>query len=235
MPNVEIKDSTKKGSYTFPGKKPKTKKPKEPKQPKEPKEPKVKSERKSGLFATFFRHSDRKSKVPALDLPSVEQELAANTESQEVQIQTNDPFHIPNADLPQLDVPLPSYDRPEVDMTSGQLKQSSEFSIPAVELPPIPNLNLPEAAQSQINTTIDPLKVPSNELPELQLTINEQETHKLPEIHIKSEKIVKPELAPVEVELKQAPLTVEVPTLNNEVLDVQIDENAIKLEPESVR
>ncbi|CAF4805455.1 unnamed protein product, partial [Rotaria socialis] len=134
------------------------------------KEPKVKTERKSGLFSTLFRHSDRKSNVPALKLPSYEQNLTTNEDTQHKNSHDIDPLHVPSIDLPKLDVPLPTYDRPEVDMTSGQLKQSSEFSIPVVDLPPIPNLNLPDTSKPTIDLTVDPLKVPNIELPELQLT-----------------------------------------------------------------
>ncbi|CAM4918979.1 unnamed protein product [Rotaria socialis] len=255
MPNVEIDESTKKGSYTLPTKKSKTKKAKEPKvkpekerkvkpekeskakPEKEPKvkvekEPKVKTERKSGLFSTLFRHSDRKSNVPALKLPSYEQNLTTNEDTQHKNSHDIDPLHVPSIDLPKLDVPLPTYDRPEVDMTSGQLKQSSEFSIPVVDLPPIPNLNLPDTSKPTIDLTVDPLKVPNIELPELQLTLNEKENIKLPDIHVQNEQEKSP-AASLTIDIKESLETVPLPTITdglaltspiNNIVSLQSDE-----------
>ncbi|CAF3706455.1 unnamed protein product [Rotaria socialis] len=255
MPNVEIDESTKKGSYTLPTKKSKTKKAKEPKvkpekerkvkpekeskakPEKEPKvkvekEPKVKTERKSGLFSTLFRHSDRKSNVPALKLPSYEQNLTTNEDTQHKNSHDIDPLHVPSIDLPKLDVPLPTYDRPEVDMTSGQLKQSSEFSIPVVDLPPIPNLNLPDTSKPTIDLTVDPLKVPNIELPELQLTLNEKENIKLPDIRVQNEQEKSP-AASLTIDIKESLETVPLPTITdglaltspiNNIVSLQSDE-----------
>ncbi|CAF4484805.1 unnamed protein product [Rotaria sp. Silwood1] len=229
MPNVDINESTKKGSYTLPTKKSKTKK---------PKEPKVKTEKKSGLFSTLFRHGDRKSKAPALNLPSVEQDL---TRTNEIHTNDNDPLHVPNIDLPKPNVSLPNYDRPEVDMTSGQIKQSSEFSIPAVHLPPVPNLNLPDNDKSTIDTTIDPLKVPNIELPDLQLNSNEQENIKLPEIHFKSEKETLPQVS-LSLDLKNDNKIEQLPTVTddlaltspiNDSLAIQTDEKNFPIEIDS--
>ncbi|CAF4413136.1 unnamed protein product, partial [Rotaria magnacalcarata] len=65
--------------------------------------------------------------------------------------------------------------------------QSSEFSIPVVDLPPIPNLDFPDTSKPTIDLTVDPLKVPNIALPELQLALNEEENIKLPDIHLQNE------------------------------------------------
>ncbi|CAF1071080.1 unnamed protein product [Rotaria magnacalcarata] len=239
MPNVEIDESTKKGSYTLPTKKSKAKKTKEPKvkpekesKAKPEKEPKVKTERKSGLFSTLFRHSDRKSNVPALNLPSYEQNLTTNEDIQQRNSHDIDPLHVPSIDLPKLDVPLPTYDRPEVDMTSGQLKQSSEFSIPVVDLPPIPNLDFPDTSKPTIDLTVDPLKVPNIELPELQLALNEEENIKLPDIHLQNE-LEKSSAVSLAIDIKESLKTVPLPTITdgltlaspiNNIISLQSDE-----------
>ncbi|CAF0810937.1 unnamed protein product [Rotaria sordida] len=229
MPNVEINESTKKGSYTLPTKKSKTKK---------SKQPKVKTEKKPSLFSTLFRHSDHKSKAPTLNLPSVEQDL---TRTKETHTNTKVPLHAPNIDLPKLDISLPNYDRPEVDMTSGQIKQSSEFSIPAVDLPPIPNLNLPDTNKSTIDTPIDPLKVPNIQLPGLQLTSNEQENVKLPEIHLKSEKEKLPDVSST-IDIKDDNKIENLPTITdglalaspvNDMLAIQTDKKNFPIETDS--
>ncbi|CAF3864826.1 unnamed protein product [Rotaria sp. Silwood2] len=229
MPNVEIKESTKKGSYTLPTKKSKTKK---------PKQPKVKSEKKSGLFSTLFRHGDGKSKTPALNETSVEQNL---TRRNEIHVHDNDPLHAPKIDLPNVDVLLPNYDRPEVNMASGHIKQSSEFSAPAVALPPIPNLNLPDNTMSTIDTTIDPLKAPNTQLPELQLTSNEQESIKLPELHLKFEKENLPEVS-ASIDLKDDNKIEQLPTVTDglalasplhDMLAIQTDERNFSIETDS--
>ncbi|CAF4486688.1 unnamed protein product, partial [Rotaria magnacalcarata] len=239
MPNVEIDESTKKGSYTLPTKKSKAKKTKEPKvkpekesKAKPEKEPKVKTERKSGLFSTLFRHSDRKSNVPALNLPSYEQNLTTNEDIQQRNSHDIDPLHVPSIDLPKLDVPLPTYDRPEVDVTSGQLKQSSEFSIPVVDLPPIPNLDFPDTSKPTIDLTVDPLKVPNIELPELQLALNEEENIKLPDIHLQNE-LEKSSAVSLAIDIKESLKTVPLPTITdgltlaspiNNIVSLQSDE-----------
>ncbi|CAM4752442.1 unnamed protein product [Rotaria magnacalcarata] len=239
MPNVEIDESTKKGSYTLPTKKSKAKKTKEPKvkpekesKAKPEKEPKVKTERKSGLFSTLFRHSDRKSNVPALNLPSYEQNLTTNEDIQQRNSHDIDPLHVPSIDLPKLDVPLPTYDRPEVDMTSGQLKQSSEFSIPVVDLPPIPNLDFPDTSKPTIDLTVDPLKVPNIALPELQLALNEEENIKLPDIHLQNE-LEKSSAVSLAIDIKESLKTVPLPTITdgltlaspiNNIISLQSDE-----------
>ena len=149
------------------------------------KEPKVKTEKKPGLFSNIFRHSDRKSKAPALDLPLVERDLTPNNELRPPHRHDSDPLRIPNTDLPKLDFSLPTYDRAEVNMASGRTKESSEFSIPVVDLPPIPNLQLPDNDNQPIDSNIDHMKVPNVELPELEFTSNQLLSHneeKLPEI-----------------------------------------------------
>jgi hypothetical protein len=171
MPNVEVNESSTKGSYTLPIKKSKTKKVKEPKvKTKKVKEPKVETEKKPGLFSNLFRHSDRKSKAPALDLPSVERDLTANNELRQPHRHDSDPLRVPTIDLPKLDISLPTYDRPEVNMTSGQTKVSSEFSIPIVDLPAIPNLQLPDNEKQPTDLGIDLTRIPNVELPELHFT-----------------------------------------------------------------
>jgi hypothetical protein len=254
MPNVEVKDSTTKGSYTLPIKKSKAEKKKEPKvkvpkvkepKVKEPKvkEPKVQGEKKPGLFSSIFRHSDHKSKAPALDLPAVERDLSPNNELREPHRHESDPLRIPNIDLPKPDISLPTYDRPEVNMTSGQTKQSSEFSIPAVDLPPISNLHFPDNEKPSTNFNVDPIKVPNVNLPELRLTPDEVETTKLPELHFKSDQTITkkieeklPEL-PLIPEIKQEKVAEEVPptglTLSspiNDTFDIQTDQKDFSIE-----
>jgi hypothetical protein len=254
MPDVEVKDSSTKGSYTLPTKKTKTKKVKEPKV-KEPKvketkvketkveetkvkEPKEKAEKKPGLFSNIFRHSDRKSKAPVLDLPSVERDLTANNELREPHRHDSDPLRIPNSDLPKLDISLPSYDRPEVDMTTGQTKQSSEFSIPAVDLPPIPNLQLPDNNKQPIDSNVDLMKIPNVQLPELLFQSNEQEKTHLPEIHIKTEKQNVPHSSLV-TDIKQEKQIEHLPTVETglslstrveDMLAIQTDHKSFPIE-----
>jgi hypothetical protein len=185
MPNVEVKKTKKKkGSLTLPIKKKKSKEPKE-------------SSKKSKFFSTLFRRSKRKSKIPALDLPSVERELSPNNQLRSPHRHDSDPLRIPSTDLPKLNVPLPTYDRPEVDMTTGSIKQSSEFTIPAVNFPPIPNLNLPENIKQSIDLDSDLMKVPNVQLPNLEFTLNNQENVKLPEIQLKTKTEQIPLVQPV--------------------------------------
>lgn len=152
---------------------------------KKSKEPKLKTEKKSSLFSTLFRSNERKSPVPALNLPSVEHDLSPNNQLRKPHPDDADPFHIPSTNLPKLDLPLPTYDHPEVDMSSGYTKQSSEFSIPVIDLPSIPNLSFPENDKQSNESNVDPMKIPNVQLPNLQFTLNEQELVKLPEIDLK--------------------------------------------------
>jgi hypothetical protein len=216
MPNVEVNESSTKGSYTLPIKKSKTKK---------VKEPKVKTEKKPGLFSNLFRHSDRKSKAPALDLPSVERDLTANNELRQPHQHDSDPLRVPNIDLPKLDISLPTYDRPEVNMTSGQTKLSSEFSIPIVDLPAIPNLQLPDNEKQPIDSGIDLTRIPNVELPELHFTSNEQE-------NIKSE-------IPLVTNIPQEKENEHLPTIETgltlaspvqDILDIQTDQKNFPIE-----
>lgn len=180
MPNVEVKDSSTKGSYTLPTKSSKTKKVKEPKvkekKVKEPKvkEPKVKGEKKPGLFSNLFRHSDRSPRAPVLDLPAVERDLSPNNELRAAHRLDSDPLRVPNVDLPTPDIELPTYDKPEVNMATGQTKSSSsEFAIPSVNLPPIPDLHLPGNDDQTVDSTTNLMQIPSIQLPELEFTSNE--------------------------------------------------------------
>ncbi|CAF3551891.1 unnamed protein product [Adineta steineri] len=240
MPNVDLKESGTKGSYTLPTKKSKTKKVKEQKvkevkvKEEKVKDEKVKNEKKSGLFSNIFRHSDRKSKVPALDLPSVERDLSPNNELRQAHRLESDPLRIPNTNLPKPDVSLPTYNEPEVKMTTGQTKSpSTEFSIPAVDLPPIPNLQLPENDKQTIDSNIDLMKIPAVQLPELEFTSNEQNheitlnnDEKLPELplltNIKQEKEIE-HLPTVE-----AGLVLASPV--QDMLDIQTDHKQFPIE-----
>ncbi|CAF3641520.1 unnamed protein product, partial [Adineta steineri] len=168
--SIQHKESQMKGSTSLPAKK-----------------KKHKNEKKSGIFSTFFRQSERKSKIPALNLPPIERDLSPNNP---IHRYDNDPLHIPSIDLPKLDLPLPTYDRPEVNMTTGSIQHSSEFSIPTVNLPSIPNLELPDNTKQFTESNTDPMKIPHIQLPELQYTLNEQDAHKkLPEVQLKTSKI----------------------------------------------
>ncbi|CAF1620683.1 unnamed protein product [Adineta ricciae] len=217
MPNVEVKDSSTKGSYTLPAKSSKTKKVKEPKiKEKKVKEPKVKGEKKPGLFSNLFRHSDRSSKAPALDLPSVERDLSPNNELRAAHRQDSDPLRVPNVDLPTPDIELPIYDKPEVNMTTGQIKSSSsEFAIPSVNLPPIPDLHLPGNDDQPVDSTTNLMQVPSVQLPELEFTSNETV----------SATEVKPVETPVITEIKQESQLEQLPASPvQETLDIQADQ-----------
>lgn len=204
MPNVEIDESKSKGSYTLPTKKSKEKKVKEPKAPKEPK---MKGEKKSGVFSKIFRQSDRKSKAPGLDLPPVDRDLTPNNEPREPHRHDSDPLRVPNVDLPRPDFSLPTYDRPEVNASTGHTKQSSEFAIPVVDLPPIPNLQLPQNEKQPVESNVDQMKVPTVTLPELKFTSNEQEPTKLPELNLKSKKAT---VSKIEQKSSELPPTPEV-------------------------
>ena len=177
MPNVDVKGTSSKGSYTLPTKKSKEKK---------VKEPKVKTEKKPGLLASVFRHSSRSSKAPALDLPPVDRDIKPNQQPIEAYRLESDPLRVPFTDLPKADFSLPTFDRPEVAMTNGQTKQSSEFAVPIVDLPAIPDLHLPSECNRTVETKVDLMKIPHVQLPELQLAGHEHERVKLPEIDIKS-------------------------------------------------
>ncbi|CAF1556889.1 unnamed protein product, partial [Adineta steineri] len=180
------------------------------------------------------RHSDRKSKVPALDLPSVERDLSPNNELRQAHRLESDPLRIPNTNLPKPDVSLPTYNEPEVKMTTGQTKSpSTEFSIPAVDLPPIPNLQLPENDKQTIDSNIDLMKIPAVQLPELEFTSNEQNheitlnnDEKLPELplltNIKQEKEIE-HLPTVE-----AGLVLASPV--QDMLDIQTDHKQFPIE-----
>ena len=177
MPNVDVKGTSSKGSYTLPTRKSKEKK---------AKEPKVKTEKKSGLFASVFRHSSRSSKAPALDLPPIDRDIKPNNPPSDAYRLESDPLRVPFTDLPKADFPLPTLDRPEVAMTKGQTKQSSEFAVPAVDLPAVPNLPLPNECNETIGVRADEMKIPIVHLPDLRLTGHEDERVQLPEIDIRS-------------------------------------------------
>ncbi|UJR35322.1 hypothetical protein I4U23_028083 [Adineta vaga] len=228
MPNVEIKESSTKGSYTLPAKSPKTKKVKEPKVKElKVKEPKVKGEKKPGIFSNMFCHSGRKPKAPGLDLPSVERDLSPNNELRSPHRQDSDPLRVPNTDLPTPDIELPQYNKPEVNMATGQ------FAIPSVNLPLIPDLQLPENNQQTIDTNVDLMKIPSVQLPVLEFTSNE----------IKQEIVLndveKPIKTPIITEIKQEKEPEHVPTIEagltlaspvQDMLDIQTDQKNFPIE-----
>ncbi len=210
----EKKTKTKKHLFNLPIKKKKSK------------EPKLPSKKKSSLFSTFFRHSERSAKVPALNLPSVERDLSPNNPLRPPHRHDSDPLRVPLIDLPKLDLPLPAYDRPEVNMTTGHIKQSSEFSIPVVDFPPIPNLKLPEDTKPSIQLNTDDMKAPHVELPDLQFTLTKQENVKLPEIQLntKTEQIKK--------ETIQAGLALSSPV--DDMLSIQTDHKSFPIETDYV-
>jgi hypothetical protein len=205
----EIKETKKikKGLLTLPMKKKKTKE----------------SKKKSSLFSRLFRRSKRKSKVPALDLPSVERDLSPTNQLRSPHRHESDPLHIPSTNLPKLDLPLPTYDRPEVNMTTGSIKQTSEFSIPIVDFPPIPNLKVPEINKQLININFDEMKIPNVQLPDLQSTLNNQENVKLPEIQLKT----KTEQIPVQTIIKTG-LALSSPV--DDMLGIQTDHKNFPIE-----
>jgi hypothetical protein len=138
------------------------------------KEIKEKTKRKSSLFSNLFGNHERNIAVPAFDLPSIDLDLASNQTLRAVDRHDSDPLRVPSNQLPALNVPLPTYDRPEVDMTSGRTGMSSEFTVPTVHLPDIPNLLLPTVDTTSVHVDDDPLKVPRVQLPHVELTSNAQ-------------------------------------------------------------
>jgi hypothetical protein len=196
----------KKGSLTLPIKKKKSK------------ESKLSSKKKSNLFSKFFRHSERNSKVPALNLPSIERDLSPNNPLRPPHRHDSDPLRVPSIDLPKLDLPLPVYDRPEVNMTTGYSKQSSEFAIPVIDFPPIKDLKLPEGTNQSIQLNVDQMKAPHVQLPDLKLTLTKQENVKLPEKQIKQEAI--PTI--------QSGLTLSSPI--DDMLSIQTDHKSFPIE-----
>ncbi|CAF3697799.1 unnamed protein product, partial [Rotaria sordida] len=199
------------------------------KKTKKSKEKKPKTEKKSGVLSTFFQHNKQKSKVPALDLPPVERDLSSNTQLCPTYQSDNNPLHIPSTNLPKLDIPLPTYDRPEVNMTTGKIKQTSEFAVPIIDLTPIPNLNVTEDNKQLIDTTSDHMKIPNVQLPNLQFTNDdEQKINKLShtEIQTKVEEI--PKLPTIENDQKNLPIQTEtiIPKLSS------FDKTEISIKPE---
>lgn len=138
---------------------------------KKSKEPKVKSESKSHVFSSLFCHRQRTPTVPALDLPAVERDLSPNNPVRPPHRHDSDPLHVPSIGLPKLNLPLPDYERPEVDMKTGFIEQSSEFTIPVIDFPPIANLSLPENSKQSIHVSNEEqMRVPQVRLPDLQFT-----------------------------------------------------------------
>jgi len=212
MPNVDVKEKSSKGSYKL------TKKKKE----------KTPKEKKPNFFTSIFRSSDRKSKTPALDLPAVERDLNVPGETPVLNFTSSktdekiDPLHVPNVDLPQLDVQLPKFDQPEV--------KSIELTVPSVELPPIADLDLPKDEKKSLEiSSIEHVQIPSVELPEVQYKTDENQPFVLPEIHLKSSK----------ESIVETPEVVVLPTLENglalaspvnDLLDIQVNHSEFPVE-----
>lgn len=212
MPNVDVKEKSSKGSYKL------TKKKKE----------KTPKEKKPNFFTSIFRSNDRKSKTPALDLPAVERDLNVPGETPVLNLTSSktdekiDPLHVPNVDLPQLDVQLPKFDQPEV--------KSIELTVPAVELPPIADLDLPKDEKKSLEiSSIELVQIPAVELPEVQYKTDENQPFVLPEIHLKSSK----------ESIAETPEVVVLPTLENglalaspvnDLLDIQVNHSEFPVE-----
>ncbi|CAF3379296.1 unnamed protein product [Rotaria sp. Silwood1] len=193
------------------------------KKTKKSKATKPKTEKKSGVFSTFFHHNKQKSKIPALDLPPVERDLSSNTQLYPTHQPDTDPLHVPATNLPKPDIPLPTYDRPEVNMKTGQIKQTSEFTIPAIDLTSESNFNLPEDKKQIIGTKSDPMKIPNLQLPHIQFTIDEQKINNLPDIEIKT----KVKEIPV-TRIIEKDLTLTSPV--EDTLNIQNDQQNIPIE-----
>lgn len=135
---------------------------------------KKKTKRKLNLFSTLFRSSDRQRSGPALDLPKVDLAATGDNATNRHQI---DPLRVPTVNLPSVDVPLPTYNRPEANFNVGQRVDVSEFTVPIIEPAPIENLHLPETEKIQINTlsTAELMKIPAVHLPELKFSSTENE------------------------------------------------------------
>ena len=143
------------------------------------KKKKSKSAGKASLLSTVFRSNGRTTTTttaPAFDLPSIDLDLSPNTPPRPPHRHDSDPLRVPNTTLPAPDVQLPSYDRPEADMTGGHRQLRSEFAIPTVQFPAIPDLDLPYTDKKVLNSHSDPMKIPQVQLPQLQFTSNEDET-----------------------------------------------------------
>ena len=224
-PAIEISKSS---EHTETKKKPKSKTKTKSKPVAAEKEVKAKSstmatseKKKSSLLSTFFRPGDRRTKIPALDLPPIERDLSPNTQLRQSE---SDPLRVPSVQLPKLDFPLPTYKRPEVNMASGSIQQASEFDIPVVNLPSIPDLQLPDVEKQTIDFNIDLMKVPNVQLPDVQYTLNEQDDVKLPEIQF--EKTVKTESDPRSA--VQAGLALASPV--EDMLSIQTDHKNFPIE-----
>lgn len=114
----------------------------------------TKKKSKSKFFTKLFR-----PRVPALNLPSVDQSIVLNNVPRPPHRRESDPLQIPNLHLPQPDVELPHYDRPEVNMKTGQLPNKDEFSVPKVRLPILRDVELPETDKKTIEIHPKPLTI----------------------------------------------------------------------------
>ena len=138
--------------------------------------------------------------APALDLPSIDLGNASGSSHR----RESDPLRVPNLSLPQPNVSLPNYDRPEVNMKTGQLKNKAEFSIPTVQLPIIRDLHLPKTDTKLVSSPIDPMKVPHIQLPDLQYQSNPKVSSVDQKFNISTDEIVSdPSL------VKPQPLSIE--------------------------
>lgn len=144
------------------------------KKTKKPKAKKSSTDKKSGVFSTLINNNKQKPKVPALDLPPVQHNLNITTQSNSLQSYNIDPLHVPSNDLPKLDIPLPTYNRPEVDITVGQVKQTSEFAVPALNLTPLSDIQTPDNKKQSIEINLDQIRAPTVQLPDLQFTFDKQ-------------------------------------------------------------
>ena len=156
------------------------------KKKKKAKQSKKHTEKTAALLSTVFRQEEGEPSVPALNLPPIERDLSPDNPLRPPHRRDSDPLRVPNVTLPQPDVPLPNYDRPEVNMSSGQIKQTSEFAVPAVTLPAIPDLPLPDTDRKSIQITGHPMKAPHVQLPEVQYASDRQEPLRLPRIQLKT-------------------------------------------------
>jgi len=129
--------------------------------------------KKSNLVPSLLCHKKQKTKIPVLNLPAVERDLSPNNSERPPHRRESDPLHIPAVELPALNFPLPTYDRPEVDMTIGQVKQINEFTVPTVSFSAIPNLEFPEENSQLVIKNENEMNVPSVDLPNVELTFVE--------------------------------------------------------------
>ena len=150
------------------------------------KKSKSKAKKTTDILSTIFHSNEQIPRAPALDLPQIDRNLPVNTPLYHLHGSNSDPLHIPSTNLPELDIPLPTYFRPEVSMTAGKTKRSSEFSAPTIDLTSTANSHSPENEKQPINLNSDPMITSTTELTDFRHRTNEQKDINLSQNQIES-------------------------------------------------